>query len=44
MRSEWVEDDTMRLILAAMMPANALAVECSLYTGLRIDDVLALKT
>lgn len=44
MRSEWVEDDTMRLILAAMMPANALAIEVSLYTGLRIDDVLALKT
>lgn len=44
MRSEWVEDDTMRLVLAAMMPANALAVEASLYTGLRIDDVLSLKT
>lgn len=44
MRSEWVEDDTMRLILAAMMPANGLAVEVSLYTGLRIDDVLTLKT
>lgn len=44
MRSEWVEDDTMKLVLAAMMPANALAVECSLYTGLRIDDVLSLKT
>lgn len=44
MRSEWVEDDTMRLILAAMMPANALAIEVSLYTGLRIDDVLSLKT
>lgn len=34
----------MRLILAAMMPANALAIEVSLYTGLRIDDVLSLKT
>lgn len=44
MRSEWVEDDAMRLILAAMMPANALAIECSLYTGLRINDVLTLKT
>ena len=44
MRSEWVEDDTMRLVLAAMMPANALAIEVSLYTGLRIDDVLSLKT
>lgn len=44
MRSEWVEDDTLKLVLAAMMPANALAIETSLYTGLRIDDVLALKT
>lgn len=44
MRSEWVNEETMALVLAAMMPVNALAVECSLYTGLRIDDVLALKT
>ena len=34
----------MALVLAAMMPGNALAVECSLVTGLRIDDVLALQT
>ena len=34
----------MRLVLAAMMPANSLAIEVSLYTGLRIDDVLSLKT
>lgn len=44
MRSEWVDGDTMALVLAAMMPGNALAVECSLATGLRIDDVLALHT
>lgn len=44
MRSGWVEDDVFRLVLAAMMPVNALAIETSLYTGLRIDDVLALKT
>lgn len=44
MRSEWVDGDTLALVLAAMMPGNALAVECSLATGLRIDDVLALKT
>lgn len=43
-RSEWVEDDVMRLILAAMMPANRLAIETSLSTGLRISDVLSLKT
>lgn len=44
MRSAWIDGDTMALVLAAMMPDNALAVECSLYTGLRIDDVLSLKT
>lgn len=44
MRSEWVDGDTLALVLAAMMPGNALAVEASLATGLRIDDVLALKT
>ena len=44
MRSEWVDAGTMKLILAAMMPGNALAVEVSLATGLRIDDVLAIKT
>lgn len=43
-RSEWVNDDVMYLILAAMMPANRLAIEVSLATGLRISDVLSLKT
>lgn len=43
-RSEWVDGDTLALVLAAMMPGNALAVECSLVTGLRIDDVLSLHT
>ena len=31
------------LILAALMPANALALRVALHTGLRIGDVLALK-
>lgn len=44
MRSEWVNAETMSLVLAAMMPENSLAIEVSLATGLRIDDVLALKT
>ena len=44
MRSEWVNDDVMDLILATMLPANRLAVEVSLATGLRISDVLSLKT
>lgn len=44
MRSEWVDEETLGLILAAMLPGNALAIEVSCATGLRIDDVLALKT
>lgn len=43
-RSRWVSDDLWRVILAVMMPVNALAVETSLCTGLRISDVLSLKT
>lgn len=34
----------MNLLLTAMMPYNRLAMMVSISTGLRIDDVLALKT
>lgn len=44
LRSDWVNDDIMSHILAALMPSNRLAVIVSLTTGLRIDDVLSLKT
>lgn len=44
MRSSWLDDTAMRLVLAAMLPANRLALEVSDATGLRIDDVLSLKT
>ena len=43
-RSTWLDDAAMRLVLAAMLPANRLALEVSDATGLRIDDVLSLKT
>lgn len=43
-RSEWVSDEVMERILGAMMPANRLAIEVSLATGLRLSDVLALDT
>ena len=32
------------LVLASLMPANRLACEVALHTGLRISDVLSLKT
>lgn len=44
MRSRWVDDEKVRLILAALMPANALAAEMSYRYGMRIGDVLATKT
>lgn len=44
MRSRWVEDDTMRCILTAMTYENRLAILVSLRHGLRIGDVLGLKT
>lgn len=44
MRSEWVPKGEFEHILAVMQPENRLALEISLSTGLRIDDVLALKT
>lgn len=42
MRSEWINDENMNHVLAAMMPANRLAIEVSMATGLRIGDVLQL--
>lgn len=44
MRSDWVPPDIFRHILAALMPPNRLALEVSLYTGLRIGDVLSIPT
>lgn len=39
----WVTGSEMGHILAAMMPANRLAVEVAIHTGLRIGDVLRLR-
>lgn len=44
MRSRWIDADALALVLAALMPENALACEVSLRYGLRIGDVLALKS
>lgn len=44
MRSEWVCSDIMKHIFAALTYENRLACEVSLRTGLRIGDVLALKS
>ena len=42
-RSDWVNGDVMSHILAALTPENRLAIICSIVTGLRIGDVLALR-
>lgn len=44
MRSQWVERDVMRLVLGALTVENKLAIITSLVTGLRIGDVLELRT
>ena len=44
MKSAWVSDDVMSHILAALTKENRLAVLVSLTTGLRISDVLGLRT
>lgn len=44
MRSDYADDMTFSHVLAALMPENRLAVMVSIATGLRIDDVLHLRT
>lgn len=43
-RSYWVSDDVMSHVLAALMPENRLAILTSMLTGLRIGDVLSLRS
>lgn len=44
MKVEYMLDKEVELVLAALMPANRLAMQVALHTGLRIGDVLALET
>ncbi len=43
MRTEYVLDREVELILAALTPKNRLVIRTALATGLRVGDVLALK-
>ncbi len=43
-RSEWLHSRELGHLLAALMPPNRLALEISLATGLRIGDVLDMRT
>lgn len=44
MRSDWLRDEAMSHVLAALMPQNRLIMEVCLSTGLRLGDVLNLRT
>lgn len=44
MRSEWLAAPEYEHLLAALMPPNRLALEVSACTGLRIGDVLNLRS
>ena len=43
-KSEFLLDKQVDCVLAALMPANRTAVRVALETGLRIGDVLSIKT
>ena len=44
MRADYIDPEVMEHVLAALMPANALAIRVSMATGLRISDVLEITT
>lgn len=44
MRSGYIVREELNHVLSALMPQNRLACEISLSTGLRLGDVLSLKT
>lgn len=43
-RTDWIDPNAFKAILMALMPENRLALEVSRRHGLRIGDVLNLKT
>ena len=44
MKTEYLLNRQLNHVLAALTPQNRLICEVELHTGLRIGDVLALKT
>lgn len=44
MRTEYLLDKQVDQVLAALTPANALIMRVCLHTGLRVSDVLELRT
>lgn len=44
MRTEYIERREMEHVLATLMPTNRLVLEVAMHTGLRVGDVLAMRT
>ena len=44
MTTEYLLSEQMEHVLAALTPQNALIMRTLLHTGMRLSDVLALKT
>ena len=44
MRTSYIDREQMRCVLAALTPQNRLVCRVCLHTGLRVSDVLALRT
>lgn len=42
--ADWVEPESMKLVLMALTPENRLVMELALATGRRVSDILNLKT
>lgn len=40
----WIDDDQLELVLALLMPQNRLIMQLAIHTGLRIGDILALRS
>lgn len=43
-RTEWIDDKQLELVLALLMPQNRLIMQLCIHTGLRVGDVVALRT
>lgn len=43
MRTEWIDGEDLDMVLLLLRPANRLACQVAIKTGLRIGDVLALR-
>ena len=44
MKTEYLLNEQVKMVLSALTPSNQLVCETSLHTGLRVSDVLMLKT